>query len=62
MTKFMQRIANPSVFIQFYIRKLELLTIEQKSIQHSQIHGGKGGSPGGWEVHISYHNGDHYNR
>jgi len=26
-----------------------------------QIHGGKGGSPGGWEVHISYHNGDHYN-
>jgi len=26
-----------------------------------QIHGGKEGSPGGWEVHISYHNGDHYN-
>ena len=56
----MQRIANPSVFIQFNMRNL--FTIEQKSIQHSQIHGGKGGSPGGWEVHISYHNGDHYNR
>jgi len=26
-----------------------------------QIHGGVGGFPGGWEVHISYHNGDHYN-
>ena len=27
-----------------------------------QIHGERGGTPGGWEVHISYHNGDHYNR
>merc|ERR1719435_460775 len=26
-----------------------------------QIHGGAGGSPGSQEVHISYHNGDHYN-
>lgn len=26
-----------------------------------QIHGGPGGSPGESEVHISYHNGDHYN-
>jgi len=26
-----------------------------------QIHGGIGGSPGSQEVHISYHNGDHYN-
>ena len=26
-----------------------------------QIHGGVGGSPGTQEVHISYHNGDHYN-
>jgi len=26
-----------------------------------QIHGGPGGSPGNSEVHISYHNGDHYN-
>lgn len=26
-----------------------------------QIHGERGGTPGGWEVHISYHNGDHYN-
>eukprot|EP00092_Neocalanus_flemingeri_P108260 GFUD01139018.1.p1 GENE.GFUD01139018.1~~GFUD01139018.1.p1 ORF type:complete len:370 (-),score=101.80 GFUD01139018.1:362-1471(-) len=26
-----------------------------------QIHGGVGGNPGSQEVHISYHNGDHYN-
>jgi len=26
-----------------------------------QIHGGEGGRPGTQEVHISYHNGDHYN-
>jgi len=26
-----------------------------------QIHGGREGRPGGSEVHISYHNGDHYN-
>jgi len=26
-----------------------------------QIHGGVGGTPGSQEVHISYHNGDHYN-
>lgn len=26
-----------------------------------QIHGGREGRPGGREVHISYHNGDHYN-
>lgn len=26
-----------------------------------QIHGGRNGSPGKHEVHISYHNGDHYN-
>ena len=26
-----------------------------------QIHGGVGGKPGAQEVHISYHNGDHYN-
>lgn len=26
-----------------------------------QIHGGRNGSPGSQEVHISYHNGDHYN-
>jgi len=26
-----------------------------------QIHGGRDGSPGDSEVHISYHNGDHYN-
>ena len=33
-----------------------------RSLAFDQIHGGVGGSPGGWEVHISYHNGDHYNR
>ena len=33
-----------------------------KSFAFVQIHGGVGGSPGDWEVHISYHNGDHYNR
>ena len=26
-----------------------------------QIHGGNEGTPGSQEVHISYHNGDHYN-
>jgi len=37
------------------------VVIHQLNTPLWQVHGGSGGSPGTREVHISYHNGDHYN-